>query len=512
MNSKTLCLVLAGWACASLVGPVLAQGQDPSTRNSWTGTAEQKIGGLMTVWAEAKYAFPFFDRIPGVNWDDKALAAIPRVLAAEDIDSYYRVLMELAALLRDGHTAVMPPWGPFKPGTDSPPIEIQVVENKFVVARTGETDEIRDQRVYPGLEVTSVGDGVPIRKHFQDSILRYNSRGTKQADEAINLYGLLTGVKDSRVVVGVKDPDGTVRTVTLTRNSAERQGRPFMYRIFDWDSSEPVLQTKILPEGFLYVRISNFDKEGLRKEFQELVDGLDSSRTRGMILDIRYNPGGNSAIADSVVSCLIDQPLRAEIIRVPHYVAAGRAWGNQPVWTELKSTIEPRQGKRYLGPLVILTGPATYSAAEDFLVPLHYSGRARLVGEPTAGSTGNPLRVSLPGGGNFRVVTVKCVYPDGREFVGSGIEPDLQVHPTQRDIQVGYDRVMAAGLEALKAWNLTRAGIPERVAMQMTGRKARSVFERYHIVSGRDPLAAAASLDAARGDLKSDHSRTKKGY
>ena len=40
--------------------------------------------------------------------------------------------MEFASLLHDGHTAVNPPWEPFKPGTDSPPIEVQVVDDKFV--------------------------------------------------------------------------------------------------------------------------------------------------------------------------------------------------------------------------------------------------------------------------------------------------------------------------------------------------------------------------------------------
>ena len=57
---------------------------------------------------------------------------------------------------------------------------------------------------------------------------------------------------------------------------------------------------------------------------------------------------------------------------------------------------------------------------------------------------------------------------------------------------------------------MVRRGVPERVAMRLTGHKTPSVFGRYDIISGTDLIDAAARLDAARADHKSDHTSASK--
>ena len=124
--------------------------------------------------------------------------------------------------------------------------------------------------------------------------------------------------------------------------------------------------------------------------------------------------------------------------------------------------IEPDARKRYTGPLVILTGPNTMSTSEDFLVPLDYSGRALIVGEPTAGTTGNPVNVRLPGGAILRVCSLWSTYPDGREFVGRGIEPHVVVHPTVAGIRANRDEVLQKAVEVLGNWGAYQRDNPDR--------------------------------------------------
>jgi C-terminal processing protease CtpA/Prc len=271
----------------------------------------------------------------------------------------------------------------------------------------------------------------------------------------MGLIGILSGPKNSVVPLKVKDPDGTIREVSLTRNSADKSGMPFLWRWVRWYMFDPVIETRMLESDICYIKISNFGSEKVVAEFQKVFDGLDLTRLQGLILDIRFNPGGNTMHAHSIASFLTDQPLTASKWKSLSYVPAQRSWGQPTGWLEGgPATIEPRQGTRFSGPLVVLTGPGTYSAAEDFLVPLQYSRRALLVGEKTGGSTGNPIVVPLPGGGKFRVVSKRDMFPDGREFVGIGILPEVEVHFTQQDLLNGTDPILVKGIEVIKNWTL----------------------------------------------------------
>ena len=440
---RTLAITLA--AALVLLGHVPADAADDAR---WTGSTDQKIWGLMTVWAEVKYTFPHFDRMPGFDWDRTVQDYIPRVIAAEDIDAYYAVLSELVALLNDGHTDVLPPWGYLKPGYDMAPIEVRVLDDRFFVDRVGERAELADQGIRPGVEILQV-EGVPVGRYFEQNVLRFHTESTPQGNESLYIAYLTYGPAGSRLALGVQDPNtDTVREVRVTRDAMSGEP-PFMTRMLANAFAGPTIRSRRLRGGVQYVEIPNFEHPQASEDFAALIDSLDGDTTRGMIIDLRYNMGGTSAVVAPMVACLIDEPVTTPVSKFRHFVGAREAWGLAPTWETTHGRIEPRDGKRYAGPLIVLTGGLTGSSAEDFAIELRTADRATLVGQTTRGSAGNALVSSLPGGGSLRVATFTALLPDGREYVGSGVEPDVAVRPTRDDLAAGRDVVLERAVALL---------------------------------------------------------------
>ncbi len=438
-------IVILSILCTTLY--TLDNGKEKGTEE-WNNSVEQKMWGFMQVWAEVKFNFVFFDQVPDLDWDAAAQAFIPKIIASKNKEEYYNLLREFVARLKDGHTVVLPPRV-VKGEAYIPPIELDMVEEKVIITRVGNAKEIKDQNIVPGLELVKIDD-IPVLKYFSENVLRYYAGSTKQWTDDFGLLLLLDGKKETPVKLKLKDIKGKTRDVTVTRNTNMSKGNSFKHSIF---SFFPLVKKKALNNNIVCFKLSTFFSSQIVDDFNAELNKLDLDKIKGMIIDLRSNIGGNNEYAYKILSRLITKPVTASKWKTRQYIPAFRSWGRPEKWHEEKAKIiEPSSQENYSGPLVILTGPFTCSSSEDFIVPLDFSNRAVLVGEKTAGSTGNPLMFTLPGGGSFRVCTKRDTYPDGKEFVGFGIEPGITIHRTQQDIYKHEDPVLKKALDVIKNW------------------------------------------------------------
>lgn len=427
--------------------------QPASSDAEWNGSDDQKLWGLMTVWSGVKYTFPHFDRMPELDWDAEVRACMPKVRDATDVESYYAVLQELVTKLQDSHTLVLPPWGYLKPGWDFAPIEVRILDGRFYVDRVGERSGLADEGIVPGAEIVAV-DGVEVAEYFEQRVLRYHSQGSRHADEATLVVYLLYGPGAEAVELRLRGPDGPDGSDGLDHEAsvvrdAMSASPPFMTRMLFNAFASPTIRTSVLEGGIQYVEIPNFENDQIRFDFEQLIDEMDESTVHGMILDLRNNMGGANSISDPMVACLIEDTVSSPTMKFRNYAGAYEAWGREQEWDTAQGQITPRDGKRYLGPLVILTNGVTNSSAEDFVIELQAAGRARTVGQRTAGGAGNALVSVLPGGGMLRVATFTALTPDGVDYVGFGIAPDVEVSVTPGDLENEVDPVLMRAMEIM---------------------------------------------------------------
>lgn len=97
----------------------------------------------------------------------------------------------------------------------------------------------------------------------------------------------------------------------------------------------------------------------------------------------------------------------------------------------------------------MLIDARTFSAGEDTAAAFKLMKRGPIIGSASGGSSGQPLELSLPGGGSARICVKRDVYPDGSSFVGVGVLPGyFWLEPTVASVP-GTDPVLDSG----RRWN-----------------------------------------------------------
>jgi carboxyl-terminal processing protease len=402
---------------------------------------DEKIAGLSRLWSEAKYNFAFFDRLPSLDWDALYLSYLPKVRAATTTLEYYDILAEFYAQLHDGHTGVNYPrqlgalFG-------YPPVSTKLVEDRVFIDIV-QDPSLKDQGIVRGLEVMAI-DGIPVKEYGKTRIAPHVGASTQQ-DLEVRTYEarLLGGRKDVPVRLTLADAAGQTFEKVLPRpTQAERAKLPRApWRRFDF---------RMLPGDVAYVALNTFGDDGVVKDFDAAYAEIEKSN--GLILDVRENGGGSSGTGYSILAYLTSEPFRDSQWSTRDYRPSYRAWGMPEKWYRGEAgTVQPRGPHPYTKPVAVLTSAGTFSAAEDFAVAFDSMKRGKIIGEPTGGSTGQPLSFGLPGGGSARVCTKHDRYPDGKEFVGVGVQPDILVRPTVADFRASRDTVLEAALKAIAA-------------------------------------------------------------
>ena len=107
----------------------------------------------------------------------------------------------------------------------------------------------------------------------------------------------------------------------------------------------------------------------------------------------------------------------------------------------------------YKGKIVLLTSPITFSAAESFVIDMKESGNVVLIGEPTAGDTGNrPKTFKTSNGMCFRIPTASpSVSPQGFPLEGIGVAPDYFISQTVSDFIKNRDAQLEFAKQYLTA-------------------------------------------------------------
>jgi C-terminal processing protease CtpA/Prc len=410
-------------------------------------SADEKIAGLAKFWSEVKYNFANFDLVPALNWDATLLEFVPKVQGTRSTLDYYRVLQEMCARLGDAHTNISAPRELADDLYALPQLRTRLIEDRVIVI--GASDALRRDGIGVGQEVVEV-NGLPVRRYAEQKVKPYTSSSTPQ-DLEMRLYEsyLFMGSAKEPVQLTLRDDQGRVLKKTVMRLTGAQADEARKEAVKSGRTPPPPFEWKMLPGDIVYVKLNSFYDGRGADMFAAAFDEMAGAKA--MLIDLRNNTGGESRVGWRILSYLTDKPFKTSQWYTRQYRPAYRAWGRaQETYGKGAGEHQPDGKKFYSGRVVVLTSPRTFSAAEDFMVAYVSMKRGMTVGEPTGGSTGQPVYFTLPGGGGAVVCSKRDRFPDGRDFVGKGVQPDVLVRPTLADFRAQRDTVLEAALKELR--------------------------------------------------------------
>jgi len=237
----------------------------------------------------------------------------------------------------------------------------------------------------------------------------------------------VTGKDLSEVVSKLKGKEGTTVNITIIREGVDE---PIDFTIERRKISIPTIEYRMLDDEIGYIQILEFDEITV-SQFNTAINKLEKQGMKGLIVDVRNNPGG---LLDSVVS-ILDRLLPKCLI----------------VYTEDKYKNREEEyatnPDSFDKPLAVLINGNSASASEIFAGAIQDYGKGTIVGTTSFGKGIVQKVRPLTDGTAVKLTISKYFTPKGRNIHGTGIVPDIEVEladeleqmvtvPVEKDNQV----------------------------------------------------------------------------
>ena len=281
-----------------------------------------------------------------------------------------------------------------------------------------------------GIEVTMENGFVKVVSPIEDTPAARG--GIKPGDLVIRLdEKAVKGLTLTEAVRLMRGKPGTDITLTIVREGVSKPLKITLTRAVIKIQS---VKSRLLEPGFGYVRITQF-QSGTEKGLAEVVRKLETENKgalRGMILDLRNNPGGVLNAAVGVSDAFLDKGL---IVYTEGRVEDSRMRKSAVPGDLIKGA-----------PMVVLINGGSASASEIVAGALQDHRRAVIMGTKSFGKGSVQTIVPISNGAALKITTARYYTPNGRSIQASGIEPDIITEEARLTKSETADRLKEADL------------------------------------------------------------------
>jgi carboxyl-terminal processing protease len=242
-------------------------------------------------------------------------------------------------------------------------------------------------------------------------------------------------------VLRIRGPIGTTVSLTI------RHGDGVVETLdIERDAIEVASVSAVPPGGVLrdadgntitdvgYIRISSYTRT-TPQELEDAIAAAEAAGVRGLILDVRSNPGG----------------LLQETVEIADMLLDGGDIVTQVERDGSERTASAREGVITALPIVVVQDGFSASGAELMAAALQENGRAQVVGEPSFGKGTVNRAIELSNGGAVYVSIARWLTPARNQIEGRGVIPDVEVTLTIEDIEASRDVAVIRAIELLRA-------------------------------------------------------------